>query len=316
MGNVTTNWSRNRREQVIRRQGRSPHRINGIDPHGWNGAGPAGSSGEAGRAPTPWASRRERINRTGIRGRHGCAERSSLSGCAERPLPSGALIRKAAGEGHYSQTMVNAAGMARQLIQIVATDPGLPPSLRRQARSLESLVSSKPDLVVEELEVLRDGVLSNLAWQPPVVDYARCVSVPVFWRYHLRPSRRRIFRSGDLYRRYVESQGNCVQVIRNDLRNDEPLVPGAHSWMVPVSRIAGLDGAATKRRLRIDHEPPYIVMVFPAERMGAAGVDVREPRGVDAVPARLLQWSPGDVPDERIDQDIPTAALGGLEWRP
>lgn len=35
-----------------------------------------------------------------------------------------------------------------------------------------------------------------------------------------------------------------------------------------------------------------------------------------AVPARHVQWSPGDVPDERIDQDIPYAALGGVEWRP
>ena len=31
---------------------------------------------------------------------------------------------------------------------------------------------------------------------------------------------------------------------------------------------------------------------------------------------RLLRWSPGGVPDERIDQDIPADALGRLEWRP
>ena len=105
-------------------------------------------------------------------------------------------------------------------------------------------------------------------------------------------------------------------MIWNDLRDDEPLVPAAHSWLVPVTRIAGLDGAGTKRCLRIDAEPPYIVMVFPAAKMASVGVEIREPRGIDAVPARLVQWSPGDVPDERIDQDIPSAALGGLEWRP
>lgn len=35
-----------------------------------------------------------------------------------------------------------------------------------------------------------------------------------------------------------------------------------------------------------------------------------------SVPARHVQWSPGGVPDERIDLDIPHAALGGIEWRP
>ena len=206
--------------------------------------------------------------------------------------------------------------MARQLIRIVANDPELPPYVRRQASSLDSLASSKPGLVVEELEVLRRRVIPDLPLQSPTVDYARCVSVPVFWRHHLDPARRRTFRSGDLYRRYLESLNNRVEVISNDLRNDEPLVPAAHSWLVPISRISGLDGVRTKRRLRIDDEPPYIVMVFPAERMDASGVEIREPVGIDVIPGRLLQWSPGDVPDERIDLDIPTGALGGLEWRP
>ena len=206
--------------------------------------------------------------------------------------------------------------MARQLIRIVANDPGLPRYVRRKAGSLKPLASSKPGLVVEELEVLRRRVIPDMPLQSPTVDYARCVSVPVFWRYYLDPARRRTFRSGDLYRRYLESLANRVEVISNDLRNDEPLVPAAHSWLVPISRISGLDGVRTKRRLRIDDEPPYIVMVFPAERMDASGVEIGEPLGIDVIPGRLLQWSPGDVPDERIDLDIPTAALGGLEWRP
>ena len=236
-----------------------------------------------------------------------CLDFRRRNSCA--PLP------QRAGKRHYSQVMVNAAD-ARQLIQIVATDAGLPRYLRRKARSLESFASSKPALVLEELDVLRNRAIPDLALLPPALDYARCVSVPVFWRYHLRPARRRIFRTGELYRRYLESLSNREEVISNDLRDDEPLVPAAHSWLVPVSRITGLDGAGTKRRLRIDDEPPYIVMVFPAAKMAAGGVEIREPRGIDAVPGRLTQWSPGDVPDERIDQDIPTTALGGLKWRP
>lgn len=298
--------------------GPSSLQINRIDRHWLDDRGsPVNGCGEAGlgRSAVRTGSR-GCINRTGIKGRRGCAERSGLPGCAERRFRSGAPIRRRAGEGHYPQIMVNAAEAARQLIRIVATDPGLPRYHRSKANSLEYLISSKPDLVVEELEVLRDNVLPDLALHPPLVDYVRCVSVPVFWRYHLRHAERRIFRTADLYRRYLESLSNRVDVIRRHLRDDEPLVPAAHSWLVPVSRILGLDGPGTKRHLRTDHEPPYIVMVFPAERMDTTGVRIREPRGVDAVPARLLQWSPGDVPDERIDQDIPTAALGGIEWRP
>ena len=88
------------------------------------------------------------------------------------------------------------------------------------------------------------------------------------------------------------------------------------TWLVPISENSGLDGVRTKRRLRIDDEPPCFVMIFPAESMDANGVEIRAPLGIDVIPGRLLRWSPGDVPDECIDRDIPTAALGGLEWRP
>ena len=186
------------------------------------------------------------------------------------------------------------------------------------ARSLtwNSLVTTKPDLVWERLKEVRREILPDLALVSPTIDYSRCVSVQVFWRYHLRPARRGVFRTGELYRRYLESLGNPVEAIWNDLRDDTVLIPADHSWLVPVFRISDLDGAGTRTRLRINDEQPYIVMVFPVERMCAAGVEVREPRGIDVIPSRLLQWSSGDVPDERIDQDIPTAALGGIEWRP
>ncbi|GEM_PF-2934890 len=57
-------------------------------------------------------------------------------------------------------------------------------------------------------------------------------------------------------------------------------------------------------------------MIFPVEQTLAAGVMVREPSGIDAVPGRFTGWVPGDVPGERIDEDIPLAALGSLQWRP
>lgn len=61
---------------------------------------------------------------------------------------------------------------------------------------------------------------------------------------------------------------------------------------------------------------PYIVMTLAVRKMQASGVEIRVPRGVDAIPSRLVRWSREGVPNERIDQDIPTAALGRLEWRP
>ncbi len=52
-----------------------------------------------------------------------------------------------------------------------------------------------------------------------------------------------------------------------------------------------------------------------AQRELSAAINMPYQR-VLSVPARHVQWSPGGVPDERIDLDIPHAALGGIEWRP
>ena len=114
----------------------------------------------------------------------------------------------------------------------------------------------------------------------------------------------------------IETGRTPAAVALLDLPASGTLVPAVHSWLVPVERITGLSGPQTKLLLSIRAEPPYLVMVLPAAAMREARVEVREPRGVDAVPKRHDQWSPGDVPGERIDQDIPFQALGGLRWRP
>jgi hypothetical protein len=86
--------------------------------------------------------------------------------------------------------------------------------------------------------------------------------------------------------------------------------------MMPADRIVGLNGAQTRSLLQFEQTPPYLVMIFPMDRMLAAGVRVREPRGVDAIPGRLAHWVPGDVAGERINGNIPLTALGDLQWRP
>ena len=221
------------------------------------------------------------------------------------------------GTAHYSHVMVDTVAVARQLIRIVAADPGLPLYVRREAGSLESMVSAKPDLVLDNLEALRKRVIPDLALLPPAGDYARCISVDVFWDHHIKPERRELFASdARVYRRYLESVTDPAHAISSDLRDSRVIVPAAHSWLVPFDQIAVLDGTMTKSHLQIDEEPPYIVMAFPVSKMQACGVEIRPPRGVDAIPSRLVRWSRQGVPNERIDQDIPTAALGHLEWRP
>lgn len=119
------------------------------------------------------------------------------------------------------------------------------------------MVSSKPDLVLDNLEALRELVIPDLALVRPTVDYARCVSVDVFWDYHMNPGRREFFTNdARVYRRYLEASTDPVHVIRRDLRDSEILVPAAHSWLVPSDQIAGLDGTTTKSHLQIDDDPP------------------------------------------------------------
>ena len=215
-----------------------------------------------------------------------------------------------------TRDVFEAVSEARQLIRIVADDSGLPSYARRAAAGLEPLAASRPAVALYRLEELRGQVVPDLPSWPPICDYARCVPVDTFWDYHIQPSRRDMFEHGEDYRRHLEDHADPAAIARLDLHPDEVLVPASHSWLVPADRIVGISGARTKSLLKIDHEPPYLLMIFPVATMRTAGVAVREPRGVDAVPKRLTQWSAGDVPGERIDADIPLAALGSLQWQP
>lgn len=211
--------------------------------------------------------------------------------------------------------MRDAVADARDLIRVVADDPGLPQFLRTEASRLLPMAASQPDLVPARLDALRLRVLPDLPLWPPERDYARCVSVATFWRFHLDPAVRGFFRHGIEYQRHLEAHPDPALVARGHLPGGV-LVPARHSWLVPADRIAGLDGVQTRSLLQVEQRPPYLVMIFPVARMLSAGVRVREPRGVDAVPGGFTGWVPGDVPGERIDENIPLAALGSLQWRP
>ncbi len=211
--------------------------------------------------------------------------------------------------------MYNAVKDALDLINVVTSDTKLRRSVRQEAKGLVPLTASQPELVEVRLESLRRRVVAGLPLWPPDRDYARCVSVDVFWRFHLAAHHREFFRQPGQYLKFLESQADPSAVALRQLAGGV-LVPAPHSWLIPETRITGLNGPQTRSRLQIKQKPPYLVMIFPMALMKAAGVDVREPRGLDAVPGRFVRWSPCGVSGERIDNDIPMAALGGMEWRP
>ncbi len=211
--------------------------------------------------------------------------------------------------------MADAATEARELIRIVRDDPGLPAQVRRSAGELAALGASNPDLALERMDELHRTVVAQLPMDPPTIDYARCVCVEVFWRFNLDPSIKEFFASPQDYRRFIETDPEPGQRLAEHL-GPQLIVPEANSWLIPDSSLAGLSGPQAKALLNFTQPPPYVVMVFTVEQMSEAGVLVREPRGIDAIPSRQIQWFPDNVPDERIDRDVPRAALGRIEWRP
>ena len=214
----------------------------------------------------------------------------------------------------YTRGVLNHASMARELIRIVETDTGLTPETRRKAHALDALAESQSDLALERLDKLCEEVRPTLPVDTPAVDYARCVDVEAFWRYHLKSHSRAIFiRVGD-YRAQVESDPDPSARLLADF-NIESFVPAANSWLAPLRDLNGLTGEGMKDWLKLRADPPYVVLVLSVERMHAKGVAVRRPRGVDAIPGRHLKWYSGNVPDERIDQDIPASAVERIEWR-
>ena len=211
--------------------------------------------------------------------------------------------------------MPDAASEARELIRIVTTDAGLPIPARRRAGALVGLAESNPNLALERLIELSDEIRPRLIVETPATDYARCVSIEVYWRYNLGRDRKELFRSPEDYRRRVEIENDPAARLLADLAPGI-LVPAAHSWLVPLSDLDGLSGTQVRMRLNMRQDPPYVVLVLSADRMRIGGVAVRSPRGIDAIPGRHVQWHPGDVRNERIDLDIPASAVEGIEWRP
>ncbi len=214
--------------------------------------------------------------------------------------------------------MTEVAAETQRLVDIVVNDTALPAYARREAATLTGLARKQPRRAYERLENLRERLLPDLALRRPECDYARCVSVETFWRHHVRGDRKAHFgRDHKAYLSYLQSQPDPAAAARADLSDVDILIPAEFSWLVPLEHLTGLTRGAIARRLQLRGSvQPFVVFVFPEALLLHHGVELREPRGIDAVSARLLQWTPGGVPGERIDRGIPLAALGGVQWRP
>lgn len=210
--------------------------------------------------------------------------------------------------------MVTTTSDADALARIVNSDPKLPSSVRQQARQLRPLASRNPELAIKKLKEIHACVTKNLPTKPAKVAFARCVSIKTFYDHHLRPERKKDYTHFGHYRDYIDSDQNPTSQLMNDLKLGI-LIPAIHSWLVPYYRIRTSDVDEIKSLLAFHELPPYVVMVFSVSSLKSAGVEVREQRGIDAIPNRHTEWFPNNVPGERINSDIPRSALTSIEWR-
>lgn len=203
---------------------------------------------------------------------------------------------------------------AQKLARNVCNDIGLPMNVRREARLLLRLVGQQPDRVIDQLNLLRVQVTPELTTELATIPYARCVSIELFYKYHLKPGIYDIFKIPSDYRDFISSINNPAAQLFGDLR-EGTLIPAEHSWLVPYSYIQSLTAIQIMTQLKFNQAPPYVVMVFTVDSLLRAGIKIREPRGTDTIPSVLTEWFPNNVKGERINSDIPRAALEDIEWR-
>ena len=113
-----------------------------------------------------------------------------------------------------------------------------------------------PDLAVKRLKSLCEAVRPSLPVQCATVDYARCVSIDVYWHHNLVQSRKRLFRGPEEYRRFVEAQLDKPRILSADLASGR-VFPAKNSWLVPLDDLRGLTGAEARTRLRLRQDGQF-----------------------------------------------------------
>lgn len=212
---------------------------------------------------------------------------------------------------------MSAAG-AKAFAWVIADDKSLDDWIRQRAHGLASLDGLTDEQALVELDRLYGeaapfGIDDEYV---PDLDLMRVVKFDSFLRRMTKQEVQDTFvGSPALYQKAIEAEPDRVE----DDFVDDPrkiILPGEYSWMSPVGAVEEVDPADPFEALKSRQleEPPFIVLEFPVDLTTAAGVRVRPPCPLDAIPGRNWQWERGDVTAEVIDRDLRREACGGVNY--
>ena len=214
------------------------------------------------------------------------------------------------------------ADLALWMIDLLTADDRLGRRIREFAASQRTYVAAQPDLVARRLvdaSIAVAAQLQQLVAQPAAADLCRCVTVAVFFTWHVDSHVRHEFLGHEDYRRFIETQANPEATLLSHLSTDPIVFPAIHSWMIPRNQIHGMDGAQTLRAIQAAGPPPLVIFVLPLRLLRGSAVRVRPPLAVDAIPKANRLYSRFGLAENRtelIDADVPWSVIGGIEWRP
>ena len=199
----------------------------------------------------------------------------------------------------------------------IAADPVLPPRLRRETtRSLAT--AEEPALLLRRLQVDAEQYLPTIARSVPTADLSKVVSVDSFIRHYAKPEYRDTFDTPESFAQYVESSTDSDSLLGEAIATPPILLKWYRSWLTPTRSLTGKGGSQLIQDLEMRGEPPVVLLHFSRTSLIRAGVTVRVPCSLDAVPGQNYQWRPGGPASgltEYIDGDVPSDALSGIEWR-
>ena len=199
-------------------------------------------------------------------------------------------------------------------LQMVIADPATPSDIVDHAGSLAGMHPLVPETIEDRIEEWAFQVIGNIQAHSPSVDYARCISYDTLFDHYIDTTVQDGYDDSQQYLQHIlELPSDPTSTIWADLRRPI-LVPARYSWMIPAHDLTSEDATTIKNQLQILSDPPFLLMEFSGAEMIQCGLDVRRPCSLDAIRSNQLQWTPNGVPNERIDGDIPFAALKDLRW--
>lgn len=201
------------------------------------------------------------------------------------------------------------------MLQMIAGDPAVPKDIAEEATQLLDMGSQDlPATMKRRIDRWSQRIIGQILPHLPTEDYVRCISYDALFDYYILNSVQQHYRTSIEYlEALLERSADPASIIWDDLQRPI-LVPARHSWLIPASDVNSNDVEAIRAQLQIQGNPPFLVMEFSRTRMVECGLYVRQPCSIDAIRTSQLQWTPGGVPNERIDGDIPFVALGSLRW--